>query len=248
MVVEVFFQLNLQKINITIYTLNIKRKFLKSNLENRFYFSKYYGDNIKKLKNFISENREVGKYKNNKVLFKKEWEKVPFEILENSRYHGKFGHPQEKNTGYIIHPLFEKIKVSIYRTFTKTPRFESFNKPNIFLEPRSYLNTRNFAVTNGLDVLMKRKNYDNSSIVESVNNSLEIQDKIDLDLEEKIDIITQNNIIFNLITSEERAEVLKHISFCKHKFDEACVQCIIIENKYGIINIASEFIKMKIGL
>jgi len=95
---------------------------------------------------------------------------------------------------------------------------------------------------------MKRKNYDNSSIVESVNSSLEIQDKLDFDLEEKIDIITQNNTIFNLITVEERAEVLKQISLCRHKFEEACVQCIVIENKYGIVNIASEFIKMKIGL
>lgn len=181
-------------------------------------------------------------------MFKEEWEKVPLEILENSRYHVKFGHPQEENTGYIIHPLFEKIKVKIYRTFTKTPKFEGFNKPNIFLKPGSYLNTRNFAVTNGIDVLMKRKNYDNSSIVESVNSSLEIQDKIDFDLEEKIDIITQNNTVFNLITSEERSEVLKQISLCKHKFEEACLQCIVIENKYGIINIASEFIKMKIGL
>jgi len=200
------------------------------------------------LKNFVSENRDVGKFKRNKILFKKEWENVTLKDFKTNRFHGKFSHAQEKNTGYITHPLLNKIKISIYRTFTKTEKFEGFNKPNIFLKQGSYLNTRNFAVTNTLDVLMKRKNYDNFDISDSVNRSSEIQDKLDFDLEEKVDIIVQNNVIFKLITSEERAEVIEKIGFCAHNFEEKCIQCLFIESKYGIVNIVSEFIKIKVGL
>ena len=200
------------------------------------------------MKNFVSENRDVGKFKRNKILLKEGWENVTLEDFKINRFHGKFSHPQEENTGYITHPLLNKIKVSIYRTFTKTERFEGFNKPNIFLKPGSYLNTRNFAVTNTLDVLMKRKNYDNSDLLKSVNESSEIQDKLDFDLEEKVDTIIQNNVIFKLITSEEKIEVMKKIGLCVHNFEEKCVQCLFIESKYGIVNIVSEFIKIKVGL
>lgn len=227
--------------------MNTTKSFLKSNFDNRFYFSNYYGDKIRRVKNFVSENRNVGKFKKNKILFREEWENVPLDILKSSRFHGKFGHPQEENTGYIIHPLLNKIKVSIYRTFTSKESFEGFTKPNIFLKTGSYLNTRNFAITNTLDVLTKRKNYDNSDIIESIDKNSEIQDKLDFDLEEKVDIITQNNIIFKLITSEEKIEVMKKISLCVHNFEEKCVQCLFIENKYGIVNIVSEFIKINTG-
>ena len=227
------------------------------NLNNNFYFNfTYYNDKIKNLKNFVIERKYIGKFGKNKVLFPS-WKNVCNKYLTDIGFYKKFYHPQDITEGYTTNNLSSRLKLVIVRGFTHNQYFEDFYKPNIFIKKNfengththnSYLNVRNFGVcVESINVLKKRKSGDYNDLVESINNDNYLQDKFYLDLEEKVDIITENENIMNSITSEEKFIITQHLENCVNKIDHTCLQCISIENKYGIVKVTSELIKIKYG-
>ena len=216
----------------------------------------YYNDKIKNLKNFVIERKYIGKFDKNKVLFPS-WKNVCNKYLTGIGFYEKFYHPQDITEGYTTNNLYSRLKLVIVRGFTHDPHFKDFYKPNIFIKENfqngiktnnSYLNVRNFGVcVESINVLKKRKNGDYNDLVESINSDNFLQDKFYLDLEEKVEIITKNENIMNSITSEEKFYISQHLENCVNKIDRTCLQCISIENKYGIVKVTSELIKTKYG-
>ena len=216
-----------------------------------FYNFSYYNFNHKNLKNFLIENRYVGKFNRNKNLFPN-WNDICSKHLSDIGFYDKFKHPQDVTEGYITTKLYYKVRLVIFRGFTHTSKFDSFNKSNIFIkknfQDETYLNVRNFGVAKSINVLNKRKNCDYSDIIQSINNDINLQNKLYLDLEEKVDVIIQNKNLMDSISGEEKFFIEQHFENCLNKVDHTCLQCINIENKYGIIKVTSEFIKIKLGL
>jgi hypothetical protein len=154
--------------------------------------------------------------------------------------------------GYIKNFKNKKLWLGIYNGFTSNP-FSLGNK-NIFLKEgdisngtkSSYYNTSEFAITKSPDLLKKRPNTSNSDgILESIENNSCIQNKINFDFENKIDVIKNNKLIMDNLSSETSFFIQQHFENCYRKIDCVCNQCILIEQKYGIINVISEFILIK---
>ena len=216
----------------------------------------YYNDKIKNLKNFVIERKYIGKFDKNKVLFPS-WKNVCNKYLTGIGFYEKFYHPQDITEGYTTNNLYSRLKLVIVRGFTHDPHFKDFYKPNIFIKENfqngiktnnSYLNVRNFGVcVESINILKKRNNGGYNGLVESINGDNFLQDKFYLDLEEKVEIITQNENIMNSITSGEKFYINQHLENCVNKIDHTCLQCISIENKYGIVKVTSELIKTKYG-
>ena len=212
-----------------------------------FNFS-YYNDNIKIIKNFVVERRYIGKLDRNKSIYPS-WNNLDNKYLTNIGFFSKFFHLQDVSEGYITTRPFNKLKLVIVRGFTKNMQFDGFNKPNIFVNNKpSYLNVKHFGILKCISVFKIRKCTLNSNdIIESINNSLEIQDNFNSDLEEKIDLILQNGKIRSILTSQENFYIDQHFESCLNIVDKKCSQCILIEEKYGILKVTSELIKLNLG-
>lgn len=221
----------------------VQKRFINLNFKIKFtYFLNFKN---KELKNFVVYSRSVNKFIKNDIDYSN-WKNVNNYYLKDIQFYKKFMHPQIFTWGYIKYINNKKMWLGIYNSITHSSK--SIGNDNILINSGSsfdnikpsYYNVSNIAISNTFNVLKPQPNYSSEEIIKYLEGDFDVQNKINLNFEKKIDTIISNENIMSIINPNIKFMIQQHFDNCFETAKGVCSQCILIDQKYGIIKIISE--------